>query len=272
VARFDGKRAFITGAARGQGRSHALALAREGCDLALIDIASGECGHPPYRLATRDDLDETARLVKDLGRQAVSVVCDIRDEHQIRDAVDQSVSELGGLDYVVANAGVEDRFLPSWEIPTDDWRATIDTNLTGTWLTCKYTVPHLIHSGEGAAVVLVSSLVGLRQLPFNSDYVASKFGVTGLGMTLANELGPYKVRVNMLHPGAIDSPMIDAMCEANGLTREGLLSQFADMDVMGAGVLPPEESTTPAVLWLLSHEARYVTGHSMVVDAGARVK
>jgi NAD(P)-dependent dehydrogenase (short-subunit alcohol dehydrogenase family) len=270
--RFTGKRAFITGAARGQGRSHALALAREGCDVALIDIASGEKSHPPYRLATRDDLDETARLVKDLGRQAVSIVCDIRDEAQIRDAVDQAVSELGGLDYVVANAGVEDRFLESWNIPTEDWMATVNTNLNGTWLTCKYTIPHLITTGEGAAMVLVSSLVGLRPLPFNSDYVASKYGVTGLGLTLANELGPYKVRVNLLHPGAVDTPMVDAMAEANETTREALLAQFADMDVLGGGALQAEESTTPTVLWLLSDDAKWITGHSMVVDAGARVK
>src|SRR5207253_10795148 len=150
------ERAFIPGAARGQGRSHALALAREGCDVALIDIASGDMSHPPYRLATRDDLDETARLVKDLGRQAVSIVCDIRDETQIRDAVDQAVSELGALDFVIANAGVEDRFLESWNIPTEDWMATVDTNLNGTWLTCKYTIPHLITTGQGAAMVLVS--------------------------------------------------------------------------------------------------------------------
>ncbi len=272
VGRFDGKTALITGAARGQGRSHAIALAREGAGVALLDIANGEVGHPPARVASAADLDETVRRVEAEGGKALAIACDVRIEEQVASAVTAAVEVFGGLDYVIANAGILARFQPSWEIPSEDWRGTIETNLTGQWLTLKYTIPHLISRGRGSAIVMVSSGAGIQAFPYGSDYCASKYGVVGLGLTLANELGPYGVRVNVLVPGAHDTPMIDSCAEANGFTRESLLKQFEGTDLLGAGAMRPEEGTTPAVLWLLSDEARWVHGHVQVVDAGLDTK
>jgi NAD(P)-dependent dehydrogenase (short-subunit alcohol dehydrogenase family) len=270
--RFEGKVALITGGARGQGRSHALALAREGADIALVDIANGEIGHPPYRVASSADLDETVRLVEAEDRRALGLRADVRDEGQVKAAVAETVAEFGGIDYVVSNAGVLAKFQESWLIPTEDWRGTIDTNLTGQWLALKHTIPHLIERGRGSAIVMVSSGAGIQALPYASDYCASKYAVVGLGLTLANELGRYGVRVNILVPGAQDTPMIDSCAEANGFTREQMLGQFRNTDLLGAGAMRPEEATTPAILWLLSEDAKWVTGSIQVVDAGLDAK
>lgn len=272
MGRFDGKVAFITGAARGQGRSHAVALAREGASVALVDIANGEVGHPPYRVASREDLEETARLVEKEGSEALALPCDVRNEAQVASAAASAADAFGGIDYVITNAGVLAKFQQSWDIPSEDWRGSIETNLTGQWLALKYTIPHLIARGRGSAIVMVSSGAGIQALPYASDYCAAKYGVVGLGMTLANELGPYGIRVNVLVPGAHDTPMIDSCAEANGFTRETMLKQFENTDLLGAGVIQPEEGSTPAVLWLLSDDARWVHGHIQVVDAGLDAK
>jgi len=272
MGRFEGKVAFITGGARGQGRSHAIALAREGASVALVDIANGEIGHPPYRVASAEDLEETVRLVEKEGFSALALPCDVRDEAQVAAAARQAAETFGGIDYVITNAGVLAKFQQSWNIPAEDWRGSIETNLTGQWLALKYTIPHLIERGRGSAIVMVSSGAGIQALPYASDYCAAKYGVVGLGMTLANELGPYGIRVNVLVPGAHDTPMIDSCAEANGFTRETMLGQFEDADLLGAGAIRPEEGSTPAVLWLLSDDARWVHGHIQIVDAGLDAK
>jgi NAD(P)-dependent dehydrogenase (short-subunit alcohol dehydrogenase family) len=272
MGRFDGKVVFITGAARGQGRSHAIALAREGAAVALLDIASGEIGHPPYRVASRDDLDHTVKLVEEVGGRALPLVADVRDEEQVAAAVDATVAQFGGIDHLVSNAGVLAKFQQSWEIPKVDWDASIATNLTGHWLTCRYVIPRMIEREGNRAIVLVSSGAGIQALPYASDYCAAKYGVIGLGKTLTNELGPYRIRVNMLVPGAQDTPMIDSCAEANGFTRDQMLGQFEDTDLLGAGAMRPEEATTPAIMWLLSDDAKWVNGAIQVVDAGLDAK
>ena len=272
MGRFEGKVAFITGGARGQGRSHAIALAREGASVALVDIANGEIGHPPYRVASAEDLEETVRLVEKEGFSALALPCDVRDEAQVAAAAREAADTFGGIDYVITNAGVLAKFQQSWNIPAEDWRGSIETNLTGQWLALKYTIPYLIERGRGSAIVMVSSGAGIQALPYASDYCAAKYGVVGLGMTLANELGPYGIRVNVLVPGAHDTPMIDSCAEANGFTRETMLGQFEDADLLGAGAIRPEEGSTPAVLWLLSDDARWVHGHIQIVDAGLDAK
>ncbi len=266
--RFEDKVVLITGAARGQGRSHAVALAREGAKVALVDIASGEIGHPPYRVASRDDLEQTAKLVEQAGGQALPLVADVREEEQVEAAVAAAVSEFGGIDHLISNAGVLAVFQQSWNIPKVDWDASIATNLTGHWLTCKYAIPRMIERTGNRGIILVSSGAGIQALPYASDYCAAKYGVVGLGKTLANELGPYRIRVNVLVPGAQDTPMIDSCAEANGFTRDQMLSQFEDTDLLGAGAMRPEEATTPAIVWLLSDEAKWVNGSIQVVDAG----
>jgi NAD(P)-dependent dehydrogenase (short-subunit alcohol dehydrogenase family) len=270
--RFDGKVVLITGGARGQGRSHAVALAREGASIALVDIASGEIGHPPYRVASRDDLEQTAKLVEQAGGQALPLVADVREEEQVVAAVESAVSQFGGIDHLVSNAGALAVFQQSWNIPKVDWDASIGTNLTGHWLTCKYVIPQMIERSGNRGIVLVSSGAGIQALPYASDYCAAKYGVVGLGKTLANELGPYRIRVNILVPGAQDTPMIDSCAEANGFTRDQMLGQFEDTDLLGAGAMRPEEATTPAVLWLLSDDAKWVNGAVQVVDAGLDAK
>jgi NAD(P)-dependent dehydrogenase (short-subunit alcohol dehydrogenase family) len=272
TGRFDGKVVLITGGARGQGRSHAVALAREGASVALLDIASGEIGHPPYRVASRDDLEQTAKLVEQAGGQALPLVADVREEEQVAAAVETAVGQFGGIDHLISNAGALAVFQQSWNIPKVDWDASIATNLTGHWLACKHAIPRMIERQGNRAIVLVSSGAGIQALPYASDYCAAKYGVVGLGKTLANELGPYRIRVNILVPGAQDTPMIDSCAEANGFTRDQMLGQFEDADLLGAGAMRPEEATTPAILWLLSDEAKWVNGAVQVVDAGLDAK
>lgn len=272
MGEFDGKVALITGGARGQGRSHAVALAREGASIAVLDIANGELTHPPARVASAEDLAQTVRQVEEVGGKALGIPCDVRIEDQVAAAVEQAVGSLGGIDFVIANAGILGLYQQSWEIPTEDWRASLETNLTGQWLTLKHTIPHLISRGPGSAIIMVSSGAGIDAFPYGSDYCAAKHGVIGLGLCLANELGPYGIRVNMLVPGAHDTPMIGAASEVGGPDRESMLAQLRGLDLLGAGAIKPEEGTTPAVLWLLSEKAKWVHGTIQVIDAGLNAK
>jgi NAD(P)-dependent dehydrogenase (short-subunit alcohol dehydrogenase family) len=272
MGEFDGKVALITGAARGQGRSHAVALAREGAGVALLDIANGERTHPPARVATAEDMAETVELVAAVGGRALGLYCDVRDEDQVSAAVAQTVDHFGGMDFVISNAGILAKYQQSWEIPTEDWRGSLETNLTGQWLTLKHTIPHLIARGRGAAIIMVSSGAGIDAFPYGSEYCAAKHGVIGLGLCLANELAPYGVRVNMLVPGAQDTPMIDSSAEANGFDREAMINQLKGLDLLGAGAMKPEEGTTPTIMWLLSEKAKWIHGTIQVVDGGLNAK
>ncbi len=272
MGKFDGKVAVITGGARGQGRSHAVALAREGCRVALWDIANDATTNPPYRMASRDDLDETVRLVKDVGGEALPVTVDVRDSAQVRAGVSETLDRFGAINYLVAQQGAMPLTREVWNTDEEHWNDIIAVNLTGTFLTVKYVVPEIIKAGRGGAIVLTSSTAGLMTFPWLTSYGAAKHGVIGLGKGLANELGPYGIRVNMICPGAVDSPMVDSFAEANGLTRADMFSQFDGMDLLGAGLVKPEESTTPAVVYLLSSDAMWVTGHTLIVDAGAMIK
>ena len=173
MGRFEDRVVLITGAARGQGRSHAVALAREGAAVALLDVASGACDHPPLAVADRSDLEETAQAVKEAGGRVLALQCDVRDEDQVARAVAVTIEEFGGLDHVVANAGVENSFMPAWQIPKADWDAVLATNVTGAWLTCKHTAPHLIERGPGSSMVLIESGAALRPLTWNADYTTS---------------------------------------------------------------------------------------------------
>lgn len=265
MGRVEGKVAFITGAARGQGRSHAIRLAQEGADIIAVDLAD----HIPnidYPSATEEDLAETVRQVEALDRRIIATKVDIRDRAALKAAVDDGVAQLGKLDIVVANAGV--CVIADWKGTSEDvWEQTIGTNLTGTWNTLQTTTQHLIDNG-GGSIIMTSSAAGIKGLPFLSAYVASKHGVVGLMRAYATELAEYSVRVNTIHPTGVNTPMGTLGGGAFG----PLLEAHPKLGGMLANLLPIE-ITEPvdqsnAVLWLASDESRYVTSLELTVDAG----
>lgn len=276
TGRVNGKVALITGAARGQGRSHALRLADEGADIIALDIAA-QVGSAPYPLATPDDLDETVREVKARGRRIVARQVDVRDGKALTAAVDEGVAELGRLDIVLANAGILS-VGASFELSEQTWSDMIDINLSGTWRTAKAAIPHMIAAGNGGSIVLTSSIAGLIGQPGLAHYVAAKHGVVGLMKTLALELAPLNIRVNTVHPTNVDTPMIQNEAtyriflpdEANP-TREQFAVPATEMNALAIPWVETRDVTN-AVLFLASDEARYITGVSLPIDAGATIK
>jgi (+)-trans-carveol dehydrogenase len=275
--RVEGKVAFITGAGRGQGRSHAVRLAQEGADIVAIDICHDVDGALP--MATADDLAETVKLVEALDRRIVARQADVRDFDAVKAAVDAGVEELGRLDIVLANAGIASVAGPVEVMSADSWKNTIDINLTGLWHTARAAVPHLIAGGQGGSIVLTSSVAGLKAMPGMSGYVSAKHGVIGLMRTLAVELGQHRIRVNTVLPTNVNTPMF--MNEgAFKLFRPDMenpgpddvaavIAQF--MHVLPVGWVEPEDISN-AILFLVSDEGRYITGVTLPVDAGALIK
>jgi SDR family mycofactocin-dependent oxidoreductase len=264
MGRVDGKVAFITGAARGQGRSHAIALAEEGADIIAVDICE-DYQTVGYPLATPEELQETVSAVEALDRRIVASRADVRDGDAIKAAVEAGVAELGRLDIVCANAGI--CTIQPWdEVTPQVWQDTIDTNLTGVWHTCLHTAPHLIAAG-GGSMILTSSTAGLKGQPFLAPYVAAKHGVVGIMHVLTNELAKHSIRVNTIHPTGVDTPM-------GGIAAgfEGLLAANPELGPLFMNALPVEvtqpRDISNAVLFLASDESRYVTGLELKVDAG----
>jgi SDR family mycofactocin-dependent oxidoreductase len=264
--RVEGKVALVTGAARGQGRSHALRLAEEGADVIAVDLCQAVPG-TPYPGATPDDLAETVKEVEALDRRIVAREVDVRDRAAFAAAVDAGVAELGRLDIVVGNAGV---CLPArWDqVSEENWDTTLDINAKGVWHTVLVSAPHLIAAG-GGSIVLTSSSAGLKAAPFMVPYVASKFAVTGMTKAFAAELGKHRIRVNSVHPTGVDTPM------AAGDTMSVINALIEDNPRLGAvmGNMFPVDSVeardiSNAVLFLASDEARYVTAAAYAVDAG----
>jgi len=267
--RLEGKVAFITGAARGMGRAHAVRLAEEGADIIGID----NCSSLPtasYSGATLDDLEEAASLVKELGRRMVTTVVDVRDSKQLTAALRAGVAELGGLDIVVANAGIctAAKF---WEISDEQWDEMIAVNLTGVFNTLRASVPILLEQGRGGSIIATSSTAGLRGLPFLGHYAAAKHGVVGLVKTLANEVAEYGIRVNSIHPTGV----------ATGLNASELFELLQPrQDQLGAIFMnaiptPPmmqPEDVAATVAWLASDDAKYVTGSQIAVDMGTMLR
>jgi SDR family mycofactocin-dependent oxidoreductase len=275
--RFDGLVAVITGAARGQGRNHAVRLAQEGADILAID----NCGPIPgvaYPAATTADLARTIALVQGLGRRAISGQVDIREMAQLRQAVDDGVAALGRLDIVAANAGISSTFQPATELSEQSWNDMLDINLTGAWHTVKAAVPHLIAGGRGGAVIITSSAAGLRGYPNIAHYVASKHGLVGLMRALALELAPHSIRVNSLHPTQVETDMIlnDAMYrllrpDLDNPGREDMAVASQSMHALPVPWVQPDDVTN-ALMFLASQESRYVTGVALPIDAGCLVK
>ena len=277
--RLEGKVAFITGAARGQGRSHSVRLAEEGADIIAVDIASGIASMRRfYPGATEADLAETVKEVEALDRRIVAARADVRDYDALKAALDDGVAQLGRVDIVSANAGIFMFGEPAHLVTEGDWRDVIDINLTGVWHTVKAAVPHLIEQGTGGSIIITSSTAGLKGLPTLAQYTASKHAVVGLMGTLAAELAPHVIRVNSVHPTGVDTTMIQNEALRRLLrpdiehpTREHAGEWFAATHLLPVPWVEPRDISN-AVLFLASDEARYITGVTLPVDAGFSVK
>lgn len=264
----EGRVALVTGAARGQGRSHAVRFAREGASIIALDVAadvSTDNGYPP---ATNADLAETVDLVQAEGKSIVSRTVDVRDSAALDAAVRDGVAALGGrLDVVVANAGINNwnRF---WEMSEDQWQTMIDINLTGTWRTMKAAVPHMLAAGNGGSIIAISSVAGIKSLPGQAHYSAAKHGVVGLTKSAAIELGEYGIRVNSVHPWGVATAMMEDP------TTEKMLAAHPNYLASFGSALPGLPLADPAdisdgVLWLASDLSRAVTGAQIPLDMGA---
>lgn len=266
---FDNTVAVITGAARGQGRSHAVALAEQGADIIAVDICA-DLEPIPYALGTESELAETVQLVQAAGRKAVTVAADVRDLQALRAGVQRGVDELGDIDVVVANAGVVAIGVTD---PGSEpvFNTIVDTNLKGVWHTLLATVPSIVRKGRGGSVVLVSSSQGLTGRGGDGSaamfaYAASKHGVVGLMRSAANAYAPHKIRVNSIHPSGVATPMILNDFVVNRMLENPnpALSQTLLPDVP----LVEAQDVTEAVLWLAGPRSRYITGAAIPVDAG----
>jgi SDR family mycofactocin-dependent oxidoreductase len=270
MGKLDGRVAFITGVARGQGRSHAVTLAEEGADIIGIDL----CRQLPtvnYPMSTPDDLAETVKLVEDTGQRIIATVADVRDFDDLKVAVDGGVDEFGRLDIVLANAGIMAHALPPFENSRDAFRDSVDIMLTGVWNTLQVTVPHLIAGGRGGSVVITSSAAGLRAQPTDmgggtDGYYAAKFGVVGLMKAYANALGQHEIRVNTIHPTGVATPMINndffpEFMEANPDIAEHMVNSLPVFAI-------EEVDVSRAIRFLVSEDGRYITGTTFPVDAG----
>jgi SDR family mycofactocin-dependent oxidoreductase len=268
----DGQVVLVTGAARGQGRAHAVRLAEEGADVIALDIAA-PIETVPYALATEADLEQTADLVRAVGRQVHAAVADVRDQAALDVAVSAALERFGRLDIVVANAGVIS-YNYTWEMSEQQWRDVIDVNLTGVFHTVKATVPAMLTGGRGGAIVLTSSVLGFKGTTAASSYVATKHAVNGLTRSLATELGPHRIRVNSVNPSNVATDMV-LNPTTLGLFRPDLDTPTPEdvkeaMTAMHPFPVPWVEpvDVSNAVLFLVSDAARYISGVSLPVDAG----
>jgi (+)-trans-carveol dehydrogenase len=271
-----GKVALITGAARGQGRSHAMRLAAEGADIIAIDICA-QIESVPYPLARPADLEQTAAEVSALGRRIVTTHADVRSQAELRTAVGDAVNRLGRLDIVCANAGIHSS-APAHKMSEQAWQDLIDVNLTGVWLTCKVAVPHIIRGGRGGVVILTSSVAGHKPYPTISHYVAAKHGLIGLTKTLAQELAPHGIRVNAISPTQVDTDMIQNdmiyqlfVPDAEQPTREQFREASQATNLLPVPWVEPGD-VSDAVAFLAGDGARFITGVSLPVDAGVLAK
>jgi SDR family mycofactocin-dependent oxidoreductase len=276
TGRMTGKIALVSGAARGQGRNHAVRLAEEGADVIAFDVA-GPVPAQGAPAASPEDLAETVALVEKLDRRIVAGEADVRDADAVAALVERGVAELGGLDVVVANAGIQGNPGPAASTSPEDWAAVIDTNLSGVFHTVRPAIPHLVARG-GGSVVITSSSIGLRSVPNLAPYGAAKAGLTGLMRTLALELAEHSIRVNTVNPTTVATPML--LNPVNFRLFRPDLEDPTEDDVrpvyrtLNALPIPYVEADdiSNAVLYLASDEGRYVTGVALPVDAGYAVK
>jgi SDR family mycofactocin-dependent oxidoreductase len=276
MGKLDGKVAFITGIARGQGRSHALTLAREGADIIGLDL----CQTPasvPYHGATPADLDQTIRLVEEIGAKIVAEQADVRDLAQVQAVFDAGIAQFGRVDIVLPNAGICAGGL-TWEITPDAWQEMLDVNLTGPWHTVRVAIPTMIEQGQGGSIVFTGSVDALKGSANISSYAAAKHGITGLMRSLANEVGQYGIRVNSINPGHVDTIMLGNEFvwglfrpDLEKPTKQDVVESFRGTNLLPEPWMQPQDVSN-AILYLVSDEGRYVTGTTQLLDAGFLAK
>lgn len=275
AGKLEGKVAFITGAARGQGRSHAVRLAEEGADIIAVDV-SKQVETVPYDTARAEDLQETVRQVEALDRRIIAREADVRDLDALTSVVNDGVAELGRLDIVLANAGIS---TPASSLDMDEltWQTMIDINLTGVWKTLKASIPHIQAGERGGAVVITSSLAAIYANEGTAHYSAAKAGLVMLAKVLAKELGPESIRVNTVHPTTVATDMILNeptyklfRPDLEKPTRKDFEEAALTLNRLPIAAMEPEDISN-AILYLVSDEGRYVTGTTHVVDAGGQL-
>lgn len=275
MGKLEGKVAFITGAARGQGRSHAITLAKEGADIIAVDVTE-QVDTVPYATARPGDMEETVRQVEALDRRIIASQADVRDLAALTKAADDGVAALGRLDIVLANAGIS-TMAPTLEMDEDMWDTMIEINLSGAWKTVRAAVPHIVAGGRGGAVVLTSSLAAITVNENIAHYSAAKHGLIGLMRVLAKELGPQSIRVNTVHPTTVATDMILNeptyrlfRPDIENPTRADFEEAASQMNKLPVSMVEPIDISN-AILYLVSDDGRYVTGTTHVIDAGGRL-
>jgi SDR family mycofactocin-dependent oxidoreductase len=267
----DGKVAFITGAARGQGRSHPVEFAREGSDLVLFDICSDIDG-VRYPMGTREQLEETARRCRELGAKTSVTEGDVRDQASIDAAVEKAIEEQGRIDVLINNAGVGSPAGRAWELSEDDWQVLIDIDLNGVWRCSKAVIPAMIERGEGGCILSTSSAAGLKGFGGDANYVTAKHGVIGLTRSLAIDLAPYGIRANCVCPGSVkdidelDSRMLAGVAEEFELPAATYEDEFISYHLLPTLMEARDISRT--YVWLASEDGVRITGASLQIDAG----
>ncbi|OYD61396.1 mycofactocin-coupled SDR family oxidoreductase [Rhodococcus sp. OK302] len=272
MTRLDGKIAFITGAARGQGRTHAVRLAQEGADIVAVDLCKQQ-ENLDYTSGTPEDLEETVRLVEKEGRRIIARAADVRDQASLDVVVEEALREFGGIDILVSNAGISNQGSVVG-LTDQQWEDILGTNLVGAWHSCRAVLPSMIERGVGGSVIFVSSTVGLRGAPGQAHYSASKHGMQGLMLSLANEVGQHSIRVNSVNPGAVNTEMAINesllkmfLPDIENPTPADAAGLFSNLTLLPIPWVEPEDVSN-AVLWLASDEARFVTGAAIPVDGG----
>ncbi len=273
MMRFRDQVVLVTGAARGQGRAHALAFAREGAHLVLCD-AQRHYASVPYPLSSPEELAQVVHEIEAMGRQVIAMHADVTDLNAMQQLADMALAQVGPIDIAVANAGLYS-FGPTWELTEQQWDETLGVVLKGVWITCKVVIPHMLSRRRGK-IICTGSTGSFKGLPGLGHYVAAKHGVIGLVKTLAIELAPYHVNVNAVCPTTVDTRMVNnqAFFEyfAGGpgphADREYVIARMNELNLFAdRGMLAPED-VSAVVLWLASEEARHITGHALPVDTG----
>jgi SDR family mycofactocin-dependent oxidoreductase len=265
MGQLDGKVAVITGGGRGQGRAHAVRLASEGADIVVCDITE-QVASVPFPTGRPGDLDETVAEVEKLDRRCVAIEADVRSTADMARVADTAMGEFGRIDFLLANAGIMSLSENTWELTDEQWDDMIDINLSGVFKVCRAVVPHIRAGGKGGSIVITSSLAGLKRMPCATHYTAAKHGTVGLMRMLAHELAPESIRVNTIHPGGVDSPMV---------ASDALVTWINDHKDLYGGLsnpmpieLIPMADVADVAAFLCSDASKWITGTTLPIDAG----